>query len=113
LTRTNTPGWKTTMTKGQDIEGGHMGGRDACAPPQTMTLLGVGHSDRSLRRTKQMRFDAILTCATCGRQFREDLSGFKCPRCIADDECRKMRVVDRKAARGEETRDRIRPLRSL
>jgi hypothetical protein len=48
-----------------------------------------------------MQYDALLTCSTCGRRFRESKSGFKCPSCIANEERRKLAALDRKSVREE------------
>jgi hypothetical protein len=48
-----------------------------------------------------MRFDALLTCSGCGRKFREGKSGYRCLQCLAYDERRKQRAVQKKIARSE------------
>jgi hypothetical protein len=57
-------------------------------------------------------YEAVLTCTRRGRRFRESWSGYKCPACIEHDERRKARVVDKKIARREEPRDKIRSWRA-
>jgi hypothetical protein len=53
------------------------------------------------------RYDAWLSCLSCGKRYREadSISGFKCDDCYERNQKRKAEAIDRRfAQRGQEKR---------